>query len=91
MKYPEEFVKKVVDEYREWPGLFEMLRLALNLYDNASVEHLLDIGRGFGFNISPDKIIEHLDAGRVEQVKIVMERCIRREKLYYECVGFRFS
>ena len=58
MKYPEEFMKKVLAEYGEWPGMCAMLKTAFVAENDTTIRKLLDGGTlSLEMQLSPQKII----------------------------------
>ena len=86
MKYPEESVKKVIDEYSEWPGFSAMLNVALVGEDKSVIKYLLKVGKSLDQNVTADQIIQDIKAGRPDKVLKVAEKCLRRQELYKEWI-----
>lgn len=84
MEYSEEFVKKVLDEYRDLPGYLSSLKEAFAVGNDGVIYTLLEAGKSLNMNINVERMLEAVEAQDNAFLKAVLEKCRLRQKLYEE-------
>jgi len=82
---PEEFVKRASEEYREWPGMLAMLKIAFAAEDSITIGKVLDGGTYPNANqLTPEEILKALDRGDINALRASAEKSLRRKRLSRE-------
>lgn len=91
MKYPDEFVERVIREYVEWPGYLARLMEAFakgRPDGNIEIGNILENGKNWEYNMNSNQILAALENDDVGSARDMMEsgfrKCIRRRKLHKE-------